>query len=122
MAIRSGFALVVPRFHCHPWIAAFLRVITVFDAERLRLHLCKEKRTLSQINKSSSGVWSPKYRSSAILATAPSWTRWPNTRHVSSSSAVSEPGYPMALLTLSFTLLNGVAAPQYFIESREKGI
>lgn len=48
----------------------------------------------------------------------------PSTRHISSSSAVSEPDMPMADRSCTYirTPRNGIATPQYFIESRESGI
>ncbi|KAJ8347456.1 hypothetical protein AAFF_G00199520 [Aldrovandia affinis] len=48
--------------------------------------------------------------------------KFPNTLHVNSSNAVSDPSMPMALRTYTRTPLNGVTTPQYFHESLDKGI
>lgn len=56
VAIRCGFAWIVPRCQCHPRIVASLGAMIVFEADRLRLHLCNAIRTLSQLFKSYPGV------------------------------------------------------------------
>ena len=120
-AMRCGLALKVPQFQIQPSIAVDCGLMMVFDAERRSSHSWRARKTFVQFCRSSSGKLPPQYRS-AILATMPSSNRSPSTRLMSSSRAVSEPGMPMADRAYTRTPRNGVATPQYFMESRESGI
>ena len=75
VAMRCGLALKVPAFQIHPSIVVDRGLMMVFDAERRRSHLWRASRTFLQFCRSSCGVFPPQYRSSAILATAPSSKR-----------------------------------------------
>ena len=121
-AMRCGLALKVPQFQVQPSIVVDCGLMMVFDAERQKSQLWRACKTFAQFCRSSSGDLPPHYRSSAILETLPSSNRSPSTRLMSSSRAVSEPGMPMADRAYTRTPRNGVATPQYFIESRETGI
>ena len=117
-AIRCGEAWRVPESQIQPIITVDLGLMTVLEAESLRLHLEGAWSTRFQFCSHSSGKSVPRYRSSALLATTPSWIRCPSTRHMSSSKAVSEPGMPIAERAYTRTPWNGVATPRYFIDSR----
>ena len=93
----------------------------ILDAERRRSHLRRACKTFFQFDSSSLGEFPPQYRSSAILATIPSFNKSPST-WLMSSMAVSEPGMLTADHAYTHKPRNGVATPQYFMESREKGI
>ena len=121
-AMRCGLALKVPQFQIQPSVVVDCGLMLVFDAERQRSHLWRACKTFALFCRSSSGESPPQYRSSAILATLSSSNRSPSTRLMSSSRAVSEPSMPMADRAYTRTPRNGVATPQYFIESRESGI
>ena len=95
---RWGLAFKLPWDHTQPNTVVDRGLITVLEAERCRPDLWRAYSTRDQFSSSSSGVFPPQYRSSAILATTPAVRRSPNTLHISSSSAVSEPGMPMAVL------------------------
>ena len=46
----------------------------------------------------------------------------PSTRHINSSSEVSDPGIPMADLVYTLMPRNRAATPQYFMEAFDSGI
>ena len=114
-AMRWGLALRVPEFQTQPSIVVDWGLMIVLDAERQRSHLCRACKTFFQFDGSSLEEFPPQYRSSAILATIPSFNKSPSTRLMSSLRAVLEPGMPMADRAYTHTPRNGV-------ESRERGI
>ena len=79
-----------------PRIVVVLGLMMVLWADKRRLQLCRACRTLFQLQSSSWGVLLPQNKSSAILATDPSCSNGPRTRHITSSRAVSKPGIPIA--------------------------
>ena len=85
---RWGLAEREPAFQIQPRIVVVLELMMVLWADKRRLHLCRACRTLFQLWSSSRGVLPPHYRSSAILATDPSCSSGPRTRHITSSRAV----------------------------------
>ena len=114
VAIRCWLAWMVPRFHTQPSIMAVVGHIVVLAADSrkpLFAKLCSNRLTLCW---SSAMVFPPQYMSSASLATTPSSSKSPSTRHNSSSSAVSDPGIPIAERAYTRTPRNGVTTPQYF--------
>ena len=121
-AMRCGLALKVPEFQTQPSIVVDWGLMIILGAERRRSHFCRASNTFFRYERSSPGVLPPQYRSSAILVTIPSFNRSPSTVLMSSSRAVSEPGMPMTNRAYTRTPRNGVATPQYFMESRERGI
>ena len=110
---RCGSTDREPACHIQPRITVFLGATMVFLADKTNDAFCKASNTLSKPCNASSGVLPPMMRSSAILATIPSWTKSPMTRHINSSRAASLPGMPMAHLVYTRTPLNGVTMPQY---------
>ena len=122
VAIRFREAWRVPESQIQPNIKVDLGLMTVLKAESLRLHLERARSTRFQWCSNSFGESAPQYRSSAILATTPSWMRTPSARHMSSSKAVCESGMPIAEPAYTRTPQNGVGTPQYFIDSRARGI
>ena len=73
---RCGLAEREPAFQIQPRIVVVLRLMMVLWADKRKLHLCMACRTLFQLWKSSWGELPPQYRSSAILATDPSCSKW----------------------------------------------
>ena len=122
VAMRWGLARREPWRQIHPRMTVDFGATTVLVADRWMSHLASALRTLRQFCRSSCRELPPTYMSSAILATQPSWTKSPRIRHISSSSAVSEPGIPMADLLYTKVPLKGVATPQYFIDDLLRGI
>ena len=93
--IRCLVADNCPLFHFQPRITVDVGQITVFSGDKHCSHLCSAVRTAHYISRSSSRLFAPQYRSSAILATLPSNIKSPNNRVISSSRVVSEPGNPI---------------------------
>ena len=120
--MRCGLALEVPEFQTQPSIVVDWGLVIVLCGKRRRSRLCRACSTFFQFERSSPGELPLQYRSSAILVTIPSFNRSPSTLLMSSSRAVSEPGMPMTDRAYTRTPRNGVATPQYFMESREGGI
>ena len=112
VAIRCWLAWMVPRFHTQPSIVVVVGHIVVLAADSrkpLFAKLCSNRLTLCW---SSAMVFPPQYMSSASLATTPSSSKSPSTRHNSSSSAVSDPGIPIAERAYTRTPRKGVTTPQ----------
>ena len=87
----------MPYSQIQPKITVDLGLMTVLEAESLRrLHLERAWSTRFQWYSNSAGESALQHRSSEILTTTPSWIRFPSTRHMSSSKAVSESGMPIA--------------------------
>ena len=95
-ATRLGLAEIEPCDQIQPKMVVDLGQITVFEGDNLSSHFWSDCRTRCQLDKSSSSVFPPQYKSSANSATMPSCMQSPRTRHTSSSMAVSEPGIHMA--------------------------
>lgn len=87
-----GLACRMPLDHTHPNIMAFLGQIMVLPADWQRLLCWCKERTCWQLWRMWTSVLPPMYKSSAILATHPSWMRSPITLSISSSRQVSDPG------------------------------
>ena len=113
---------MLPCLHTHPRTVTSFGAITVLDADRVRLAFIKHWRTNAQFLSRSRGLLPPIYRSSANLATYPRAIRSPSTWFNISSSAVSEPGIPMAHRVYTLVPLKGEAVPQYFRDSGLRGI
>ncbi len=95
-AMRCGEAWIEPRDHIQPRIVVEAGQTMVFSADRRRLQRSRAEKVFRQFKRSSCGVFPPQYKSSAILATHPFRRRSLRTRRINSSSAVFEPGIPMA--------------------------
>ena len=122
---RWGLAESEPALQIQPRVVVVLGLMMVLWADKCRLQLCRACRTLFQLQSSSWGVLSPQYRSLAILATDPSCSNGPRTRHITFSRAVSEPGIPIAERTDSYpfkgsgnaTVLHGLFGQRNLVKS-----
>ena len=101
---------MVPFSQHQPRITVVLGTMMVFAEDKRRLQDLRISRTLCQLLCSSSVVCPPQTDHQL------------NTLHISSSRVLSLPGIPTADRTYTLTPLNGVATPQYLIESFDRGI
>ena len=95
--MRLGLADSVPWDQIQPrMVVDFGQIMAlVGDKRKPRLQRSRDSSTRLQLYRRDSDDSSPQWRSSASLATQPSWIRSPRTRHVISSRAASKPGIPI---------------------------
>ena len=104
-------AWMVPRFHTQPSIVGVVKHSVVSAADSRKPLLAKLRSNRLTLCWSSAMVFPPQYiMSTASLATTPSSSRSPRTRHSSSLSAVSDPGIPIAERAYTRTPRNGVTS------------
>ena len=119
---ECGVADKVPSDHSHPSMVVDLGLMIVCEGDSLRSFLEAAFNTCSQFTHSSSRVFPPQNKLSAIFTAWSACIREPNTRHTTSSSAVSDPGMPIAAVKYTLVPLKGVDTPQYFIDAESRGI